>query len=159
MGRPSVRPTSLRQQLTRAAMLTTFFAILLSAGALLTYELTVYRHAVVADMRAQADLITRSTAAAVEFKDPKVAWENLYLLKQQPRIVAAAVYGPDGALIASHTTQPDAVSARISVNEAAWGPRYSGAMLEMTQPIEREGQRLGMLYLKSRHGAASRTSP
>ena len=151
MGRPSVRPTSLRQQLTRAAMLTTFFAILLSAGALLTYELTVYRHAVVADMRAQADLITRSTAAAVEFKDPKVAWENLYLLKQQPRIVAAAVYGPDGALIASHTTQPDAVSARISVNEAAWGPRYSGAMLEMTQPIEREGQRLGMLYLKSRH--------
>ena len=112
-----MRPTSLRQQLTRAAMLTTFFAILLSAGALLTYELTVYRHAVVADMRAQADLITRSTAAAVEFKDPKVAWENLYLLKQQPRIVAAAVYGPDGALIASHTTQPDAVSARIAIND------------------------------------------
>ena len=45
MGRPSVRPTSLRQQLTRAAMLTTFFAILLSAGALLVYELAVYRQA------------------------------------------------------------------------------------------------------------------
>lgn len=139
-------------------MLTTFFAVLLSAGALLTYELVVYRQAGVTEMRTQADLITRSTAAAMELKDPRAAWENLYLLKQQPRIVAAAVYGPDGALIASHTTQPDAVNARIPANAAVWGPRFSGSMLEMTQPIERDGQRLGMLYLKARHDVWRRFS-
>ena len=89
----STGSTSLRQQLTRAAMLTTLLAILLSAGALLVYELTVYRNAGVADMQTQAELIARSTATAVEAKDSRSTWENLYLLRQQPQIRAAAIYG------------------------------------------------------------------
>jgi signal transduction histidine kinase/ActR/RegA family two-component response regulator len=146
-----VKTTSLRQQLTRAAMLTTFLAILLSAGALITYELSVYRSAAIADLRAQADLIARSTAAAVEFRDAKVARDNLALLRNQPRIRAAAVYGLDGALIASHTPSGGALLARVPPGVPTWGPRYSGSTLEMTQAIERDGERLGLLYLKAEH--------
>ena len=148
--------TSLRQQLTRAAMLTTFLAILLSAGALITYELSVYRSAGIGDLRAQADLIARSNAAAVEFRDAKVAQSNLSLLRNQPRIQAAAVYGRDGILIAAHTPSGGALLARIPPDFQAWGPRYSGSTLEMTQAIERDGERLGMLYLKAEHDVWSR---
>lgn len=148
----SMRSTSLRQQLTRAAMLTTFLAIMLSAGALLIYELTVYRRAGVADMRTQADLIARSTAAALAAGDTHAAWENLYLLRQQPQIRAAAVYGRDGVLIASHTTTPKSpLSARVPIDSNAWGPRFSGSMLETVQPVEHNGMRIGMLYLKAEH--------
>ncbi len=146
-----MKTTSLRQQLTRAAMFTTFFAILLSAGALLTYELTVYRNAGIDDLRSQADLIARSTAAAVEFKDPKVAQENLALLKNQPRIRSAAVYGPDGTLIASHSTARNTLRARIPLDADPWGPYFRGTTVEMTQSIERNGVRLGTLYLMAEH--------
>ena len=153
----SMGSTSLRQQLTRAAMLTTLLAILLSAGALLVYELTVYRNAGVADMRTQADLIARSTATAVEAKDTRSAWESLYLLRQQPQIRAAAVYGDDGALIASHTSQQGhQVHARVPIDSDAWGPRFHGSLLEVIQPIELNGRRVGMLYLKAEHGVWER---
>ena len=147
-----MRSTSLRQQLTRAAMLTTFLAVLLSAGALLTYELMVYRRAGIADMRTQADLIARSTVAALASRDTKAVWEDLYLLRQQPQIRAAAVYGSDGILIASHTTQSLPLRARIPLDAEAWGPRFSGSTLEVVRPIELNGTRLGMLYLQAEHG-------
>lgn len=146
-----MKPTSLRQQLTRAAMLTTLLAILFSAGALITYELSVYRTAGIADLRAQADLIARSTAAAVEARDAQVARDNLALLRNQPRIQAAAVYGLDGTLIASHTPSGGALRARVPLDAETWGPRFSGSTLEMTQAIERNGKRLGLLYLKAEH--------
>ena len=146
-----MKPTSLRQQLTRAAMLTTLLAILLSAGALISYELSVYRSAGIADLRAQAELIARSTAAAVQSRDTQVARENLALLRNQPRILAAAVYGLDGTLIASHTPQGGALLARVPLDAQTWGPRFSGSTLETTQAIERDGVRLGMLYLKAEH--------
>lgn len=153
----STRSTSLRQQLTRAAMLTTLLAILLSAGALLVYELTVYRNAGVADMQTQAELIARSTATAVEAKDSRSTWENLYLLRQQPLIRAAAVYGSDGSLIASHTTQRGyQLEARVPIDSEAWGPRFRGTLLEIIQPIELNGRRVGMLYLKAEHGVWER---
>lgn len=147
-----MRSTSLRQQLTRAAMFTTLLAILLSAGALLTYELLAYRRAGVADMRTQADLIARSTVAALASRDKQAVWEDLYLLRQQPQIRAAAVYGADGALIASHTTQNQPLRARIALDTDAWGPRFSGFTLEMVRPVEHNGARIGMLYLQAEHG-------
>lgn len=147
-----MRSTSLRQQLTRAAMLTTVLAVLLSAGALLTYELMVYRRAGIADMRTQADLIARSTVAALAARDTKAVWEDLYLLRQQPQIRAAAVYASDGTLIASHTTQSLPLRARIPLDAEAWGPRFSGMTLEVVRPIEHNGIRLGMLYLQAEHG-------
>lgn len=152
-----MRPTSLRQQLTRAAMLTTLLAILLSAAALLTYELMVYRRVGIADMRTQADLIARSTAPALLSRDTQAVWENLYLLRQQPQIRAAAVYGRDGALIASHTTTAKSeLHARIPLESTPWGPRFSGSTLEMVRPIEHHSERIGMLYLKAEHGVWQR---
>lgn len=151
-----MRQTSLHQQLMRASMLTTFVAVLLSAGALLAYELAIYRNAWVADLRTQAELIARSMAAALELKDDKLARENLLTLKSQPRIQAAAVYGANGELIAVHTVEPNALWARMAVDLPTWEPRFRGATLEMTHPVERNGTRLGTLYLKARHDVWSR---
>ena len=95
---------SLRGQLTRASMVTTLIALLLSAGALLAYELSTYRSAFVADLRTQADLIAQSTAAALVFDDPKVAQESLAVLRLQSRIRAAAVYRDTGPAFAVYTT-------------------------------------------------------
>jgi signal transduction histidine kinase/ActR/RegA family two-component response regulator len=137
-------------------MLTTFLAILLSAGALITYELSVYRSESIEELRAQGDLIARSTAAAVETRDAKLAQNNLSLLRNQPRIRSAAVYGRDGAMVASYTPSGGALLARIPPDFQPWGPHYSGSTLEMTQAIERDGVRLGTLYLKAEHDVWSR---
>lgn len=151
-----MRQTSLHQQLMRASMLTTFVAILLSAGALLVYELTIYRNAWVDDLETQAELIASSTAAALEAGDEKLARQNLSSLKSQPRIQAAAVYNAAGELVAAHTVDAGGVWARMAVDMPTWRPRFRGSTLEMTHPVERDGKRLGTLYLKARHDVWSR---
>jgi len=83
---------SLRQRYTIVVLSTTAAALLLSALALLIYELRSYRSAWVADLTTQADLIAKSSAAAVAFDDVRAANENLALLKLRPQITAAAVY-------------------------------------------------------------------
>jgi signal transduction histidine kinase/ActR/RegA family two-component response regulator len=151
-----MKQTSLHQQLMRASMLTTFVAVLLSAGALLAYELAIYRNAWVADLRTQAELIARSLAPALELKDGHVVRENLLPLKSQPRIQTAAVYGANGELVAVHSVEPHALWARMAVDTPTRGPRFRGATMEMTHPIERNGTRVGTLYLKARHDVWSR---
>lgn len=147
-----MRATSLRAQLTRAAMLTMLLATLLSAGALLAYELLTYQKAWGNDLRTQADLISRATAAALVFNDPKVARENLALLKARPGISAAAIYGPDGSLVATYGRDDlEQVPSRPAKSTDHGEAHFSGSNVEMTYPIEQDGERVGTLYLRAEH--------
>lgn len=146
-----MRPTSLHEQLMRAAMLTTFVAILLSAAALLTYELVTFRKAWVSDLQTQAELIAQSSTAAIEFEDPVAAYENLSVLRSQPRIQSAALYDLNGVLVASYSQTSAPLRARRSVHVPVFTPRFQGSTLEVAYPIERGSQRLGTLYLSARH--------
>lgn len=151
-----MKTTSLREQLTRAAMLTTSVAILLSGGALLLYELVSYRQTWVADLRTQARLLAGATVAALEFEDADAAQENLRLLKSQPKILAAAVYDVRGALVAAYAEPGMPVEARRSVHAASFEPVFQGATLEIAYPIEADDERLGVLYISTRHDIWSR---
>jgi signal transduction histidine kinase/ActR/RegA family two-component response regulator len=155
-----MKNNSLRGQLTRASMLTTLVVLVLCAGALLAYELLTYRNFWVADLRTQADLLAHSTAAALDFNDPKAAAENLSLLKVQPRIRAAAIYRKDGRLFATYTVAgsrpyPPELGERIDQRLT----RFDGPTLELLHPIEHDGERVGTVYLQAEHDVWARTRP
>lgn len=145
------RASSLREQLMRAAMLTTLVVVLLSAVTLLLYELVSNRKAWVADLRTHADLVAGASTSALELNDPEAARESLFLLKAQPRIQSAALYDLDGRLFASYASTSTLLDARRPVDVPTFEPRFRGSILEVAYPIEREGQRLGTLYLSARH--------
>lgn len=126
-----MRPSSLRRELTRASMLTTFVVLLLCAAALLAYELDTFRSSWVADLRTQADLIAKTSEAALVFNDKKSAEENLLLLKLQPRLVAAVIFAQDGSVFARYVEPGVAVPASIGRALGESGYRFSGSMLEV----------------------------
>ena len=151
-----MKSTSLREQLMRAAMLTTSVAILLSAGALLLYELISYRQTWVTDLRTQARLLAAASVAAMEFDDAKAAHENLRLLKSQPNIRSATLYDARGTLFAAYAEPGVAVEARREEAAASLLPRFHGTTLEIAFPVDARGERLGILYLSARHDIWSR---
>ncbi|MGS5087031.1 ATP-binding protein [Hydrogenophaga sp. A37] len=151
-----MKSTSLREQIVRAAMQTTAVAMLLSAGALFLYEWVSNRQAWVADLRTQAGLLAGASVAALEFDDPKAARENLGLLKSQPRIEWAALYDARGALFAAHAGPDTVIDARRTAGANPLEARFRGSTLEIAFPIERDGERLGTLYLSARHDIWSR---
>jgi methyl-accepting chemotaxis protein len=148
---------TLRGQLTLASILTTTVALLLTAGSLLLYELATYRNAWINDLKTQAELIAHATSAALVFNDPKVATENLRLLELRPSIRAAAIYREEGETFASYRS-----SARETVPQSGVGAsalasqRFEGSLIEVTFPVEHDGERVGTVYVRAEHNVWDR---
>ena len=77
--------TSLRRKVTWVVLSTTLAALVISAAALLVYELLAYRAGWVQDLTTQADLVARSSAPALAFDDAKTAHDNLAPLRLRPQ--------------------------------------------------------------------------
>lgn len=147
--------TSIRRRMVFVVMATTLLALLLSSAALLFQELRTYRAAWLEDLEAQANLVARSSVPALTFDDARVARENLALLRQQPQIEAAAIYGVGNRLFASFTAtgQEEPPPQLVGRQE---GAVFTGDKMELRRPIEQGGERLGTMYLRARYDVAPR---
>src|SRR5262245_35250411 len=96
------RSLTIRRSVSRVALVTTFVALLVNAAALIALDIHEYRATQLADVRTQADMLARTSAAAVAFGDKREAASVLDLLQQNPGIYAAAIYAPDGTIFASY---------------------------------------------------------
>ena len=88
MKLPSLR--SLRQKLLGMVLVTTLVALIVALAAIIGYDLRAYHRILVSDMTTQAELLGRTTAPALAFDDPRVAKENLGLLRFRPFVNSAA---------------------------------------------------------------------
>jgi signal transduction histidine kinase/ActR/RegA family two-component response regulator len=141
--------TSLRRKLMIVVLSTTCVALLLSATALLIYELRSYQNSWIADMNTQARIIASASGPALTFDDPKAAAENLALLQLRPQIAAAAVYRADGQLFASYV-HPRTAEAMLPVTAGRPGIVIDNDRVELYQPIVENQQVIGTVYLLSR---------
>src|SRR5205807_4073809 len=92
---------SVRQKLLAVVLLTTLTALLVAIAVMVGFDLRNYRQSLISDMTTQAELLGRTTAPALTFDDPRVAQENLELLRYRPKIRAAAIYDARGRRFAS----------------------------------------------------------
>ncbi|MBA4263959.1 MAG: hypothetical protein C0453_02660 [Comamonadaceae bacterium] len=151
-----MRVTSLREQLVRAAVMTTLVAILLNAAALLIHEWFSYRKAWVDSIQTTANLMTDASVAALEFKDPKAAHRTLAMLGSKPQIQSAALYDLTGTLFASFSRAAGGFDEGRHVRITPSEPRFRGSTLEGTYPVQRDGELLGTLYLTAHHDIGAR---
>ncbi|MEO7008706.1 MAG: ATP-binding protein, partial [Caldimonas sp.] len=149
------RRASLRQRITVVVMTTTFAALLMSATALLIYELRTYRSAWIADLTTQAELVANSSAAALTFDDAGAARENLALLRLRPQIEAAAVYAANGRLFATYMA-PNAAATAIPPAPDASGSHFDGDNLRLFEQVEHNGDRVGTVYLLAHYDVSGR---
>jgi signal transduction histidine kinase/CheY-like chemotaxis protein len=145
---------SLQRRLLAVTMLTSLVALLVALGAMVAYDLSAYHKSAVDDLTAQAELLGRSSAPALEFDDHKVASENLALLRLQPRIRAAALYGAEGERFASYSVA--GAQAPLPARADAPGVRRSGGDLVVVQPIRQDGRVIGSVLLRAGYGLYER---
>ncbi|HJW12829.1 MAG TPA: ATP-binding protein, partial [Albitalea sp.] len=146
--------SALRRRLMAVMLLTTLVAVVVALGAMIAYDLRAYHRGWVDDLNAQAELLGRTTAPAMEFDDVRVARENLNLLRLQPRIRAAAIYSADGTLFASYSA--DAAPQKFPAQPATDGAVIDGGDLLVFKRIIDQGRAVGTVHLRARYELVDR---
>jgi len=158
------RQRSIRNKLVKVVMAITFVSLLVSIAIVVLYDLRSYHRALTNDLSTQAELVGHMTSAALTFDDPRLANENLALLRTSPLVRAAAIYDARGRRFASYaasapaTDPEDASAARplaLSL-DAALAEKASGELL-VRQPIVENGDTLGTVVLRAHNRLLERT--
>jgi len=144
---------SVRAKLMRVVLLTTALALTVSGILMLLHELYVYRTAWTADISTEAAIVALSTVPALTFDDHAAAERNLNALETRRRVMVAALYLPNGAIFASFVRQGEAPPPLRSPRD---GVSAHGEHVELAQPVERNGERLGTIYLRARFDVLGR---
>jgi|SRR5450631_1257251 signal transduction histidine kinase len=144
---------SVRAKLMRVVLLTTALALAVSGIAMLLHELYVYRTAWTADISTEAAIVALSTVPALTFDDHAAAERSLSALEARRRVMVAALYLPNGAIFASYVRQGQAPPPLQSPRD---GLSAHGERVELAQPVERDGERLGTIYLRARYDMLGR---
>jgi PAS domain S-box-containing protein len=140
---------SVRHKLLAGVLLTSMAALLVTGVAMLVYDLRSYHDRQVDDLTTQAEIIGRSSAAALQFDDSKFAGDNLALLSSRPGIRAGAIYNARGALFASYVREGEAGDLP-SLPESD-GVHVKGEILEIHRRVIANGEILGTVYLQSHY--------
>jgi signal transduction histidine kinase/ActR/RegA family two-component response regulator len=143
---------SIRTKLVTIVMSTTLAALAVSVGTVVAYDLRGYQHALLNDLSTQAELVGHVTSAALTFDDPRLARENLAMLRSRPTVRAAAIYDEHGALFASYLAPGERTAFPAHPGKA--GHRIKSASgdgddLALFEPIVEHGEMLGTVYLRS----------
>ncbi|MBA5639024.1 response regulator [Duganella sp. LX20W] len=148
---------SLRQKLLGVVLLTTLVALLVSVGTIIGYDLRAYHRNILADMSTQSELIGHMTSAALAFDDPRLATENLALLRLRPKINAGAIYNARGQLFATYVApgQQGAFPPKAGTED---GTRFERGKLILFKRIVDNGELLGTVYLRAEYEMVGRTA-
>ncbi len=145
----AAQTSSIRRKLLAVVLLTTLAALLLAIAAMVVYELRNSHQGWLNDISTQAELLGRTSAPALAFDDPKVAQENLGLLRYRPKVRAAAIYSAKGALFATY--RPASDEQPFPKLPEADGARVNGDDLVVFRRIVSDNEILGTVYLRAHY--------
>jgi signal transduction histidine kinase len=137
--------TSVRLKLVAVMLAATLAAVLFTLAAVIGYELRSYHREALASLEAQADVLGRNSAVSLVFDDPRVAQENVELMRAQPGIRAAAIYDARGRVFASFSREAE--HAFPALPEAD-GVRVEGDDVVAYRRVANDREILGTVYLR-----------
>jgi PAS domain S-box-containing protein len=143
----SKRKPSIKKRVRAVILLASVIVLLVTAAAFVIYEAISFRAQLVRSLSTLAAVIADNSAAPLAFHNQVIAEEILNALKEEPDIVAAALYDDQGKVFAKYpaTLQPDLLPARV---ENA-GHQFKDGALVLFKPVTQEQKQLGALYLQS----------
>ena len=153
----SFHDISIRHKLTLALLATSGIPLVIAFGLLIGFEFRNVRTRVLRDLVAQGEMLAVSTAATLQFNDPRTARETLAPLKSRPEIVAAGLYKPDGRVFASYLRDP-AQRFEFPAPQPP-GHRSRDGFVELFRRIGPEREPDGHLYLRWDMGISNARLP
>jgi signal transduction histidine kinase/FixJ family two-component response regulator len=146
---------SVRAKLLALMLATTGVALLVAMTALVVYDVRAYHERWVADLTTQAEILGRSSLAALAFDDRRTAFENLQLLRARPAIRAAAIYDESGLLFAAYSR----AGSRTNIPEpppTSGQPQVEEGELALFHRIVDGGRQRGTVYIRAQYEIAER---
>ena len=140
--------TSLRRKVMLLVLATTVSALLVSAAALVVYDVRSYEQNWTRDLYLQAEILARASAPALAFNDPAAATKDLSLVRVRPQVLAAALYTADGRLFATYLRAGERMPPFPDKPEAD-GFRVDGDQLVVFHRVVENGEAIGTVYLRS----------
>lgn len=141
------RNASLRTKLTLILLVVVTVVALLSGLAVLPYDVTVLKAAMVDQISTLTAVLGEQSTAALEFKVPGTAQEILASLRLEPTVKFACIYDTDGQIFATYTT-PEYLTGPASAPPLGHSFTPEGN-LEITREI-RHGERLvGAIFVRA----------
>ncbi|HEY7410017.1 MAG TPA: ATP-binding protein [Vicinamibacteria bacterium] len=139
---------TIRQKLTRVAMLTSLVAIAAAVSAFIMIELRTFRRGILREITVDAHLVATNTASALLFGDEAWALRGLAALEIEPDVVAAAVYDAGGRPFAVWSRHGGSVGVPGQAQPA--GHSFEADELEVFYPVTVEGTQVGTVYVRAR---------
>src|SRR6266404_1665560 len=137
----------IKRKLTSVIMLTSSIVLSLTCLAFVAYDLITFRRQMTGKLATLAQVVAANCTGAVAFSDENEARVKLTSMKAMRNIVAAALYDKEGRLFVKFAVNEPAQT--FPTRPGADGPRFAKDSLVFFEPVVKEGQRLGTLYLKS----------
>src|SRR5258708_7125063 len=141
-----LRDLSIRQKLTRVAMLSSSLALIFAATAFIAYDVLASRSAVARRLSTEAEIIASNTASALLFQDPAAARTTLAGLGAETHVRAAAVYDAHGHLFAHYA--PDSSTATPAPLTRPLGDERHGRTAVVSRPILFTDKTVGTVVLE-----------
>ena len=141
-----LRDLSIRQKLTRVAMLSSSLALVFAAAAFIAYDIVASREAVVRRLSTEAEIIASNTASALLFRDPEAARTTLAGLEAESHVRAAAVYDAQGHLFAHYA--PDSSTAPPAPLTRPLGDERHGRTVVVSRPVLFDDKTVGTVVLQ-----------
>jgi PAS domain S-box-containing protein len=144
-----LRDLSIRQKLTRVAMLSSSLALVFAATAFIAYDIVASRAVVVRRLSTEAEIIASNTASALIFQDQEAARTTLAGLEAESHIGAAAIYDAKGRLFAQYAPAGSAPAAPPpSPLPNAIGHEFLGRTVVVSRPILFQGGTTGTVVVQ-----------
>lgn len=139
-----IRNLPIGRKLTLLLLTPCLVVLLLAGGALLAFQVRLFRGDFARDIAAVADIVGENSTAAIAFNDPKSATDILKSLKAKDYIVSAILILPDGNVFARYGNH---AGAPVIEPEARFSFRANDAL--MIKPVRLEGKQVATLNIVS----------
>ena len=150
-----LRLRSVRYKLLVGVLLTSLAALLITGVSLLAYDLHTLKATLAGDLSTQAELIGRACVPALQFDDPKVASDNLALLRARPMIDAAALYNSKGVIFGRYS-RADAAAEDFPPLPENDEVQFDGENIVVSQRIVDNKEIVGSIYLRAHYNLYQR---
>jgi len=149
-----LRDWPIRRKITAMLLVISGLVLLLTSAAFVTYEVVTFRQTIRTQLATRSRILAANSTAALAFANEADATEILNALRYDPHMVAAALYGQDGRVLATYPV--GAAADLIPAAPQPDGYRFEGGRLVGFTPVAQgENRRLGTLYIASDTKAVS----
>ncbi|HEX6707322.1 MAG TPA: methyl-accepting chemotaxis protein [Albitalea sp.] len=137
----------IRRKMLVITLLASAVALLFAGTVIVAHEIYTYREQKSQEIAVQAQMLSASVSASLEFNDTKAAQEYLNTLRANPDFIGAAIYARDGSRFASYA-RGEAAATSNPVRAQAPGQHFEGNELVAFWPVREGARQVGTVYLR-----------